>query len=129
MRNNGNIYGTIPVKEGFFKVNLSLIKFEEDGCKIAYCPALEISGYGNNDEEAIESFKISLSEFFKYTSNKKSFEKEMERMGWTISRAKNKSMIPPSMIKLLQENDNFSRIFNEHSFYKEDLTIDLPIAV
>lgn len=129
MRNNGNISGTIPVKDGFLKVNLPLIKFEENGCKIAYCPALDISGYGNNEEEAIESFKISLSEFFRYLTNKKTFEKEMERMGWTISQTKKKSMTPPPMTKLLQDNENFSRIFNEHSYHKEDLTIEFPIAV
>ena len=129
MRNNINITGTIPVKDGFFSVNLPIIKFEEDGCRIAYCPALELSGYGSNEEEAIESFKISLGEFFLYTTNKKTFEKEMERLGWIISQNKNIAMIPPPMTKLLQENDNFSRIFNEHSYYKEDLTIELPIAV
>lgn len=129
MRNSKNISGTIPVKNGIFKVNLSVIKFEEDGCKIAYCPALDVTGYGKTDEEAEKSFEISLEEFFKYTTNKKTFEKEMERMGWTISHNKNKTLTPPPMTKLLQENDNFSRIFNDHSYYKEDLTIDLPVAV
>jgi len=129
MRKNVNISGTIPVKDGYFKVNLPLIRFEEDGCKIAYCPALDISGYGNNDDEALESFKISLSEFFKYTTNKKTFEKVMQSMGWTISHNKHQSMTPPPMTKLLEENDTFSRIFNEHSYYKEDFTVDLPVAV
>ena len=129
MRNNGSVSGTIPVKDGYFKVKLPIIKFEEDGCKIAYCPALDVSGYGKSDEEAIESFKISLNEFFKYSTNKKTFEKEMERMGWTISHNNSKTMTPPPMAKLLLENENFSRIFNEHSYYKEDLTIEMPIAV
>ncbi|MBW8334859.1 MAG: hypothetical protein K0M40_22775 [Prolixibacteraceae bacterium] len=129
MRNSGSISGTIPVKDGYFKVNLPLIRFEEDGCKIAYCPALDVSGYGNSAEEALESFKISLSEFFRYVTNKKTFEREMERMGWTISHNKHKEMTPPPMTKLLQDNDNFSRIFNEHSFNKENYTVDLPIAV
>lgn len=129
MKNSGSISGTIPVKDGYFKVNLPLIRFEEDGCKIAYCPALDVSGYGNSAEEALESFKISLEEFFRYVTNKKTFEKEMERMGWTISHNRKREMTPPPMTKLLQENDNFSRIFNEHPFNKEDYTVDLPIAV
>ncbi len=129
MKNSESISGTIPVKDGYFKVNLPLIRFEEDGCKIAYCPALDVSGYGSSAEEALESFKISLSEFFRYVTNKKTFVLEMERMGWTISHNKHKEMTPPPMTRLLQENDNFSRIFNEHSFNKENYTVDLPIAV
>lgn len=129
MKNRGSISGTIPVKDGYFKVNLPLIRFEEDGCQIAYCPALDISGYGNSPDEAFESFKISLEEFFRYVTNKKTFEKEMERMGWTISHNRQREMTPPPMTKLLQENDNFSRIFNDHSFNKESFTVDLPIAV
>jgi hypothetical protein len=129
MKNGGSISGIVPVKDGYFKVSLPLIRFEEDGCNIAYCPALDVSGYGNSAEEALESFKISLSEFFKYLTNKKTFEKEMIRMGWTFSQNKHKGMTPPPMSKLLQENDNFSRIFNEHSFNKENYTVDLPVAV
>lgn len=129
MKNRGSISGTIPVKNGYVKVNLPLIRFEEDGCQIAYCPALDISGYGKSADEAFESFKISLEEFFRYVTNKKTFEKEMERMGWTISHNRQREMTPPPMSRLLQENDNFSRIFNDHSFNKENYTVDLPIAV
>ena len=129
MKKNSSISGTIPVKDGVYKVNLPLIKFEEDGAKIAYCPALDVSGYGNTDEEALESFKISIYEFFRYITNKKTFEKVMEQMGWTISHNKNKSLTPPPMSKLLEENDNFSRIFNEHDYYKENYTVELPIAI
>jgi hypothetical protein len=129
MKNTGSISGTIPVKDGYFKVNLPLIRFEEDGCKIAYCPALDVSGYGYSDEEAFNSFKLSLAEFFKYVTNKKTFEKEMVRMGWQISHNKHREMTPPPLTKLLEENDNFSRIFNDHSFLKEDFSVDLPIAV
>ena len=48
------------------KVNLSLIEFEEDGCQIVYCPALDVSGYGKSEYEAMKSFTVSLGEFFHY---------------------------------------------------------------
>lgn len=120
---------TSAVKDGFVKVNLPLIRFEEDGCQIAYCPALEVSGYGNSADEALESFKISLEEFFRYVINKKTLEKEMERLGWTISPNRQRELTPPPMTKLLQENENFIRIFNNHFFNKENFMVDLPIAV
>jgi hypothetical protein len=108
-----------------FDVRLSLIMFEEDGSQIVYCPALDISGYGNTEKEAKESFTISLGEFFTYTTHKKTFNEEMTRLGWKLKR--NKYMKPPNMSELLAKNENFSRIFNDHSFRKVDQQITIPV--
>jgi hypothetical protein len=105
---------------------LSLISFEEDGAKIVYCPALDISGYGDSEQDANDSFAISLEEFFSYTTHKGTFNDELRRLGWKI-RGK-KPMVPPDMTKLLSDNENFSRIFNNHPFYKFDKEIAIPIA-
>jgi hypothetical protein len=110
------------------KVNLALIEFEEDGSRIVYCPALDVSGYGKTEAEAMSSFSISLGEFFHYTTNKKTLASELKLMGWVIRKSKNKPMIPPPMSHLLKSNDNFNRIFNEHSFRKFDQAFDLPLA-
>jgi hypothetical protein len=108
------------------QVDLALILFEEDGSQIAYCPALDVSGYGNNEIEAKKSFEISLSEFFRYLTNKKTFDKELQRLGWKIKKDHNKFMTPPSMTELLIGNENFSRIFNNFPFRKIDERIALP---
>jgi hypothetical protein len=110
------------------KVNLPLIQFEEDGSQIVYCPALDVSGYGNTEAEAMTSFSISLGEFFHYTTNKKTLASELKLMGWVIKKSKNKPMTPPPMSDLLESNDNFSRIFNSHPFRKFDKAFDLPLA-
>lgn len=129
MNDTGNVTGAFKTDRGFVKISLAIIKFEEDGYKIIYCPAIDVSGYGLTDEEAEESFKISLSEFFRYTINKGTFDDELRRMGWIIPKSKHKQMTPPTMSKLLSENDNFSRIFNDHTYIKTDRTIDFPVAV
>jgi hypothetical protein len=110
------------------KVNLSLIEFEEDGCQIVYCPALDVSGYGKTETEAMNSFYITLGEFFQYTTNKETLASELKLMGWVIRKSRYKPMIPPPMSQLLKSNDNFSRIFNEHPFRKFDKAFDLPLA-
>jgi hypothetical protein len=109
------------------KVNLSLIQFEEDGTQIIYCPALDVSGYGNTETEAMNSFSISLGEFFQYTTNKNTLASELKNMGWIV-KGKNKPMSPPPMSQLLESNDNFSRIFNSHPFRKFDQAFDLPLV-
>jgi len=37
------------------KVNLALIEFEEDGSRIVYCPALDVSGYGQSNPGKFKS--------------------------------------------------------------------------
>ena len=129
MKYEGNISGTLQTKKGAVQVNLAIIQFKEEGSFIVYCTAVDVSGYGKTVEEAEESFKISLTEFFKYTINKGTFTSELKRMGWNISRSKRKPMIPPPMSQLLSENENFNRIFNNHEFQKFDRNVEIPIAV
>lgn len=45
--------GTIKsAKNAAIKVQLTIYFFEEDQYTIAYCPALDLSGYGMNEEQA-----------------------------------------------------------------------------
>lgn len=106
-------------------VNLPLIVFEEDNSHVVYCPALDVSGYGNTEAEATDSFQIALSEFFRYTTHKKTFEAELRRLGWQFKKM-GKPMVPPTLAQLLIENENFSNIFNNFSFRKFDKAIHLP---
>lgn len=121
-----NIKGTFKNQKNEVDVNLSLISFEEDGSFIIYCPALDVSGYGYTEEEARESFTTSLASFFQYTMNKKTFVQELTRLGWRVKNL-HKIMSPPEMTHLLSENENFSRIFNNHPFRKYDTKIQIPL--
>jgi hypothetical protein len=105
---------------------LPIIIFEEDGCQIMFCPALDISGYGKTEPEAQESFNIALGEFFLYTTHKNTFTSELQRMGWTIRKSKRKPMTPPPMSELLSKNDNFSRIFDNFPYRKINQSISMP---
>jgi len=125
MAKRGAFSGTWKSDKENIMVNLAVILFEEDGSQIMYCPALDVSGYGKTEDEAHDSFNVALGEFFLYTTRKKTFVGEMERLGWTI-RSKHKSMLPPSMSELLNNNENFSRIFNNFPFRKIDQPISLP---
>ena len=48
-----------------------VVRFEDSGCKIVYCPSLDVAGYGRTDEEAEESFRITLEETLKYINERK----------------------------------------------------------
>jgi uncharacterized protein YdiU (UPF0061 family) len=106
--------------------NLPLIIFEEDNSVITFCPALDLSGYGDTEDEAKNSFEETLSEYFRYTVNKKSLAADLEKLGWKIRKKLSKQAIPPSMDDLLKNNEDFKRIFNTHDFRKRNTTINIP---
>lgn len=112
--------------KSLIEVNLPVIMFEEDGTQIVYCPALDLSGYGTSDPEALNSFQIALGEFFLYTTNKKTLQQTLQEMGWIIKKSKVKPIIPPSLSSLLETNDNFQRIFDNYPFRKVDQSFNIP---
>lgn len=126
MAKKGSFSGTWESGSDNIKVNLPIILFEEDGSQIMYCPALDVSGYGKTEAEARDSFNITLGEFFLYTTNKKTFHTVLQKLGWTLRKSKFKPLHPPSMSELLNNNANFSRIFNSFPFRKIDQPIELP---
>jgi hypothetical protein len=65
-----------------FNFQLSVLFWEEGGIHYAYSPALDLTGYGKSKEEAKSSFETTLDAFAKYTHNKGTIYKELERLGW-----------------------------------------------
>lgn len=126
MAPQGEIQGTWKSKDHEIEVHLPFIIFEQESVSVVYCPALDISGYGINELEAFKSFEVNLGEFLLYTNHKGTFISELKRMGWTVKASKYKPMVPPSMSKLLEENDNFSNIFNSYPFRKINHPVSLP---
>ncbi|MDX9905708.1 MAG: hypothetical protein RBS55_03875 [Bacteroidales bacterium] len=126
MAPQGEIQGTWKSNDHEIEVHLPFIIFEQESVSVVYCPALDISGYGINELEAFKSFEVNLGEFLLYTNHKGTFISELKRMGWTVKASKYKPMVPPSMSKLLEENDNFSNIFNSYPFRKINHPVSLP---
>lgn len=118
--------GEINVGSVSYNVRLPILIFEEDNSTVVYCPPLELSGYGNNETEAKESFRISLEEFFRYATHKNTLRTELKRLGWKMKNHPSKPMVPPTMEELLRDNENFSRVFNRYDFKKTVETIQMP---
>jgi hypothetical protein len=118
--------GEINIGNVSYNVRLPFIIFEEDNSTIVYCPPLELSGYGSTENDAKESFRVSLEEFLRYTTHKDTLKAELKRLGWKMKNSISKPMIPPTMEELLRNNSNFSRVFNRYNFRKSVETIRLP---
>jgi hypothetical protein len=116
--------GQIGFPGSLFHVGLSLIEFNEDDVTIIYSPALDLSGYGYSPEEAKNSFNIALHEFFRYTNNKKTFDKVLTELGWTIKGGKKKPKIQaPLNSDLIAKNPLYHEIINSKNYkvYNEDV--------
>ena len=112
-----------------FKLNLglSLYVWSEGGIYYVYSPALDITGYGETEREAKDSFTITLGEFLDYTHNKKTIFDELEKLGWTTNRRK-KKVKAPELEEILESNDELRHIINKRGIKRENTNIDLALA-
>ena len=119
--------GSIKDTRNIHQFELSLFSFIDEGVRIIYSPALDLSGYGKTIAEAKVSFELTLEEFVRYTSNKNSLQKELKRLGWEIKK-KSKPYSAPELSLMLQKNDYLANIFETKDFKKYNETVALPIA-
>lgn len=96
--------------KGHIEISIPVILFrdEEERIWYAHCPTLDITGYGESQEDAATSFKIMLRETIEYMVTHGTLDKELRRLGW--KKTKN-GQVPPSMENMLQENKELRRMF------------------
>ncbi|MBC6409167.1 MAG: hypothetical protein GDA42_01705 [Ekhidna sp.] len=113
-----HITAALGFGNGKYRVGLSLIEFQEEDVIIIYSPALDLSGYGYSQEEAKKSFSEALHEFFRYTNHKKTMDKVLKGLGWSVSDSKKKPKFnPPKDSDLVHTNALYNDIVN-HKNYK-----------
>jgi len=120
--------GSIKQGRNLIQLTLDIIIFKEDESTIVYCPPLDLAGYGTSETGARKSFKTVLSEYFRYTLNKATLREDLQRMGWKVKSTR-KPMTPPSLDKILRNNENFNRIFNNFDFKKTVTQVEIPELV
>ena len=108
--------------ETLFKI--SIISFKEDDCFFVYCPSLDLTGYGDTEKQASESFNIVLGEYIRYTTEHGTLIADLEEHGW---RMNGKGLTPPKISKSLQKNKDFDNIVNNYDFKKQNLSLSIPV--
>jgi len=108
-------------------MKLGLIAYKDDEAYYSYCPALDLIGYGNNEQEAQQSFEIVLEEYLKYTTENNTLIADLEEHGWKRI-GKNKKLMPPKMSELLQKNNDLDDIFNKYDFNKYSIPVQMQFA-
>jgi hypothetical protein len=112
------------------KVRLLLIHFQDENkVHFIYSPHLDLTGYGNDEHQAKESFGIVMEDFIDYTVKKKTIGKVLTGLGWELKGSENrpKKIVAPSISSVIHENKYISEIFDKYrvnTFHEE---IGLPV--
>lgn len=121
--------GKLQTTTNMVKVKLLLFHFEDDKkVNFIYSPHLDLSGYGNNLEEAQQSFQIALEDFVDYTLKKKTLGKVLMQLGWTIKglSKKPKRILAPSITTIISANKYVSEIFDKYPVNTYHREVGLP---
>jgi len=80
---------TIKNKGGALSAYLDVIVYKDDKDHwIVYAPALDLSDYGDSERDVLEAFEETLDIFFRDTVERGTLERELIKMGWTLSKEK-----------------------------------------
>jgi len=116
-------------QSGSVKVMLLLFHFEDENkVHFIYSPHLDLTGYGNNIEEAKDSFAIVFEDFVDYTLKKKTLSKVLTGLGWAFKgSAKNKKkVLAPSITPIIKDNSYVSEIFDKYPVNTYHQEVGLP---
>jgi hypothetical protein len=109
------------------KVRLDIISFEEEGTRICYSPALDLSGYGVDEEKAKKSFEVSLKEFLRYTTNNNTLIEELKKLEWEVKGRKNNRIFKlPYLDQLFQNREYLSDIVRNKNFSRTTREVGIP---
>lgn len=117
---------------GSVGVMLLLFHFEDENkVHFIYSPHLDLTGYGNNFDEAKNSFKIVLEDFIDYTLKKKTLSKILADLGWEHKGSfKNpKKVLAPSITSIIKDNEYVSEIFDRYPVNTYHQEIGLPTSL
>jgi predicted RNase H-like HicB family nuclease len=75
---------TLVKEKNSIKITIQIVLFQEDNMWVAYCPALELSSYGDDQQDAKTAFREALDIFLKETDRKSTLERYLLKLGWQL---------------------------------------------
>ena len=93
--------GELKTSKAGVKAKLELYSFLDDGVHIVYCPALDLSGYGNSIDEAKKSFSEVFEQHITYCINKNTLHEDLLKHGWNVRGKKSRDIKAPKLEELL----------------------------
>lgn len=114
----------ILFQKGKMKIKLQVCIFEEDEVFISYAPALDLSAFGNTEDEAKREFEQTLHEYITYCLHKKTLERDLLEHGWIVKKKKEFEALPDN--DLLQRNETYREIKEKKQYRIEERNVLIP---
>lgn len=110
------------IKMEQIKLSVAVFLTKEGESYVAYCPALELSSYGDTIDDAKEGFEDALNIFVEETHKKGTLEKMLLHLGWTLRQKPIPIYDPPP---LQSTKTPFGRVFQSEvkSYYDTQILI------
>ncbi len=105
----------LPKNRSSLNVSVQVALFQEGDIWVAYCPALEVSSYGDDKDEAKEAFEEAMQIFLSETDRKGTLERYLLKLGWQLQQ-KPKPMYNQPQLSLEENKRLFKKspqIYNE----------------
>ncbi|MDR0865569.1 MAG: hypothetical protein LBO74_11640 [Candidatus Symbiothrix sp.] len=106
--------GGFDHKNNSIRVNLNMYIFKEESSYIVYCPALDLSAYGDTEIQAKKAFEDIFEITFKYMLNKNTLKEDLTKHGWeqknlmeAIENYLNRSECVPVRTKVISSSETY----------------------
>jgi len=121
-----NFLGRLDYKNKSVSVNLGMYLFKEGKSYIVYCPALDLSAYGDTENDARQSFVGIFESSLMYMLNKNTLKEDLINHGWKIKSMNQKKIKAPSFDTMLKNNDSFREILENKEYTTYFQTVGIP---
>jgi predicted RNase H-like HicB family nuclease len=81
------------------KAEVEVLIMKEEDTYVAYCPALDLSSYGETEKKALREFGLALDIFMRETDRKGTLERILLKLGWSLQQRPNPVYEPPKFDK------------------------------
>ena len=90
---------------------------------IAYCPSLNLVGYGNGEEKAKQDFQWMMSDYLCEMLNQGTLEKDLRGLGWKATR---KTFSEPRVSDMMSSNKQLEDVVNRGNYHQISIDTVCP---
>lgn len=116
----------MQMPKGYLKAHLDLYSFSENNIHIIYCPALDMSGYGDTEDDARKSFEEVFTTSMEYMLNKNTIHNDLKKHGWNVRGKKSHDLKSPKFEDMYKSNKDFKDIIDNKPYEKSYTDVCIP---
>ena len=115
--------GNFNSKNAHLKFNIIVFSFvDEKNIHFIYSPQLDITTYGNTEDEAKEAFEIHTKEFFKYTIENNTLTEVLSDLGWSFNGEKIEA---PSITHFMEKDSLLPTVLESYPVSSHPRSFDI----